>query len=348
MTTPPTSVPDFDDLPKVKDMPQGCSWGLFDHDGKKDVLGTLNFLTPDIVKAAAAEVKDGVSISLNWRLDGFRNIPMPGRPPPEHKILYLPDAETGHCPAISWDDHLSFNTQCSSQWDSLCHYQHQPTGLAYNGFRPTKESLAAASASTSTDAPTLEHWHQRGGVVARAVLVDFKAYTEDKGTPFHAFDGSSITVDQLEACAAHQGVEFRPGDVLIVRTGATEILDNLPPHMFEQMIQPDSGAGISGLEGSEDMARWLWNKRFAGAAADNSSLEVYPPKKPDGTVGDTEDLVLHPYMLGCFGMPIGELWDLSRLSRYCREKKRYSFMLTSVPLNQPGLIGSPPNALAIL
>lgn len=64
MPVEPTSVPDFDDLPKVEGMPQGCAWGVFDHDGKKDLVGTLNFLTPTVVKAAAAEVKDGVSISL--------------------------------------------------------------------------------------------------------------------------------------------------------------------------------------------------------------------------------------------------------------------------------------------
>jgi len=60
----PSSVPNFDDLPKVEGQPQGCAWGVFDKDGKKDVFGTLNFLTPKIVAAAAAEVKDGVSISL--------------------------------------------------------------------------------------------------------------------------------------------------------------------------------------------------------------------------------------------------------------------------------------------
>lgn len=60
----PASVPDFDDLPRVEGMPQGCVWGLFDRDGKPDVHGTLNFLTPEIVKAAAAEVKEGISISL--------------------------------------------------------------------------------------------------------------------------------------------------------------------------------------------------------------------------------------------------------------------------------------------
>lgn len=64
MTVHHSSVPDFDDLPKVENMPQGYVWGLFDKDGKKDLLGTLNFLTPDIVQAAAAEVKDGISVSL--------------------------------------------------------------------------------------------------------------------------------------------------------------------------------------------------------------------------------------------------------------------------------------------
>ena len=60
------NIPDFDSLPPVKDMPQGCAWGIFDKDGKKDVYGTLNLLTPSVVKAAGAEIKDGVSISLKY------------------------------------------------------------------------------------------------------------------------------------------------------------------------------------------------------------------------------------------------------------------------------------------
>lgn len=57
-------LPRFDDLPPVEGMPQGCAWGVFDEDGKIDLLGTLNLLTPDVVKAAAAEVQQGISISL--------------------------------------------------------------------------------------------------------------------------------------------------------------------------------------------------------------------------------------------------------------------------------------------
>lgn len=57
--------------------------------------------------------------------------------------------------------------------------------------------------------------------------------------------------------------------------------------------------------------------------------------------------VLHQYFLSLFGLNIGELWDLKALSEKCKELGRYSFLLTSVPLNVPGGIGSPPNALAI-
>lgn len=57
--------------------------------------------------------------------------------------------------------------------------------------------------------------------------------------------------------------------------------------------------------------------------------------------------VLHEHFLSLFGMPIGELWDLSKLAAHCKEHGRYSFMLTSAPLNVPCLVGSPPNALAI-
>jgi hypothetical protein len=57
-------IPDFDDLPAVDGMPQGCAWGFFDKDGKKDLRGTLNLLTPEVVAAACKEARDGVSISL--------------------------------------------------------------------------------------------------------------------------------------------------------------------------------------------------------------------------------------------------------------------------------------------
>lgn len=56
---------------------------------------------------------------------------------------------------------------------------------------------------------------------------------------------------------------------------------------------------------------------------------------------------LHQYFLSLFGLNIGELWDLKALSEQCAKLKRYTFLLTSMPLHVKGSIGSPPNAMAV-
>jgi hypothetical protein len=43
MTGSEHQFPAFDDLPKVEGEPQGCIWGLFDTNGKKDEIGSMYF-----------------------------------------------------------------------------------------------------------------------------------------------------------------------------------------------------------------------------------------------------------------------------------------------------------------
>lgn len=57
---------------------------------------------------------------------------------------------------------------------------------------------------------------------------------------------------------------------------------------------------------------------------------------------------LHDHFLAMWGTPIGELWNLEELAEVCRKEKKWSFFLTSAPLNVRGGVASPPNALAIL
>lgn len=343
-------IPDFDDLPRIEGMPQGCAWGLFDRDGKKDVLGTLNLLSPSVVRAAYSEARDGVSISLNWPLNGMA-IQLPGRMSPTHTHLTL--RETGLCDGTGWDDELHFNTQLSSQWDSLVHWQHQLSGLAYNGTVVTKEDLEGPKTTTENKMPTLDHWHAAGGLVSRGVLIDFKAWyearartdgkTADEDVVFHPLDGHRITVEEIEEVARVQCVEFREGDVLIIRTGLTEVLASPRPQDLAKLQM----GKISGMHGNVESARWLWNKHFSAVAGDSWAFEALLPLKEDGSPGGPQDLVLHTWLLAMFGMPIGELWDLKGLSEHCKSTGRYSFLLVSTPLNIPGLVGSPPNALAI-
>jgi len=48
-----------------------------------------------------------------------------------------------------------------------------------------------------------------------------------------------------------------------------------------------------------------------------------------------------------WGMPIGEMWDLELLAEECKQQQKWTFFLTSAPLNTKGGVASPPNAIAV-
>jgi kynurenine formamidase len=88
------------------------------------------------------------------------------------------------------------------------------------------------------------------------------------------------------------------------------------------------------------MAEWLWDRQVAAVAADNAALEALPMIREDG--------LLHRRLLALLGMPIGEYWDLDELARLCSAAGRHDGLLVSHPLNIPGGVGSPCNAVMIL
>lgn len=341
-------------------MPQGCAWGIFDKDGKKDHLGCVNLLTPSVVQAALKEAKDGTSVSLNWEIGAIEK-PGFSRKGLVHKVINFKDTPYD---LYGFDDEVEFNNQCSSQWDSLAHFQHQGTQTSYNGTKPTVESLHQPFGvfDVKQELPTLNHWHDRGGLVARGVLIDYRAWAESQGKSYDVFSDKRITTDELEQVAKWEGVEFKQGDIMIVRSGFTE---GLTGKSGDEQAAALGGHKYCGVEGSEKSAAWHWNHHFAGVAGDAIAYETIPPLREDGSEGGIGELgkcyieltrwahiltqfaVLHQYFLALFGLNIGELWDLKKLSEVCKEKGRYSFLLTSCPLNVPGLVGSPPNALAI-
>lgn len=59
-----SDLPSWKNMPPVKGMPHGVAWGLFDKDGVKDEVGTLNLLTPEVVLEAKKEIKIGKSVVL--------------------------------------------------------------------------------------------------------------------------------------------------------------------------------------------------------------------------------------------------------------------------------------------
>lgn len=282
-------------------------------------------------------------MSLNWPIGAIKT-PGFGRKGLVHKVMSFVDTPLA---AHGYDDEVEFNTQCSSQWDSLCHFHHQKSESGYNGVQTNVQELTQAygDEDLAQKLPTLNHWHSRGGLVARAVFIDYKLYADENGISYNPFSDHKITVDDIEKIAKKQGVEFKQGDVIIIRSGFTEDLTGVSEEKQGELMGSHRTCGVTG---TPDTAKWFWNKHFAAVAGDMIAFEHIPPINPEtGKEDSVAGLVLHQYFLALFGMPIGELWDLKQLSETCKKLGRYSFMLTSVPLNVPGGIGSPPNALAI-
>jgi len=112
-------LPSYAELSERSDAPRGSNWVLF---GTEDQLGTINFLTPERVTAAAKCVRKGISFGLNWRID-LPDPPLFGRGAHTHTVVEMAGG-------VAMDDWLdNFYPQRSSQWDSLAHAGHPRYGL---------------------------------------------------------------------------------------------------------------------------------------------------------------------------------------------------------------------------
>lgn len=124
--------------------------------------------------------------------------------------------------------------------------------------------------------------------------------------------------------AESQGTSFREGDILLVRSGWVKAYNGLSDSECQNLADKPSPPAI-GVESSEKTLRWIWDTGFAAVAGDMPSFEAWPCQNTD--------YWLHEWLLAGWGMPIGELFDLERLSRECAKAKRYSFFFSSMPLH---------------
>jgi len=315
-------LPDYDELPIRKGAPAGSAWGVF---GDDDELGTLNLLTPERVRQAAAEIRTGRCFSLDLPLN-LPDPPIVPRTPYRHTVNGMP----GYSDLL--DDTIdNLNTQSSSQWDALAHFKHPQFG-PYNGI-PEREVAGRGGIKLGIDRIA------RKVVAGRGVLLDAGRYYESRNSSFDYSRATVVPLDDLKAALAHQRTEVKPGDILLIRLGWLKYYLSADPEVRRGYGQK---ARLPGIETSVDVARWLWNLHVAAVATDTPALEAAPKY---GAERDRE--TLHTHLLVYFGMPIGELWDMEALAEACAEDGRYSFLLCSAPLKIPGGVGSPPNAVAI-
>lgn len=150
----------------------------------------------------------------------------------------------------------------------------------------------------------LKAWTKRG-IAGRGVLLDYAKWAAKEGIDYTVFEGHSIPVSQLQACAKEQETSFKEGDVLLIRIGWTTAYHSLSKEEREALPHR-SPVKHTGVEKSKTTARWLWDKGFSACGSDASGLEKWP-MDVDNPNGNVDGLHLHEVLLGGWGMPIGQL-----------------------------------------
>jgi kynurenine formamidase len=287
----------------------------------------LGLIDNERVRSAAALVRRGEVVPLNWSVD----LPHPailGRRSCRHRVIQGKDALDD-----AYDDYFP---QGSSQWDSLCHISHPELGV-YNGLGQLGD---AASVDSIRRELGIHRWARRG-IVGRFTLADVAGYEAAHGHPIDCATDDAVAVDRVVASLDAVGAGVEVGDILLVRFGWTEWYEKLQPEARGKLAAKDMFAA-PGLARSRDVLEWLWDSGVAAIATDTPAVEVMPfdAGRSDG--------FLHYELIPLLGFALGELFALSGLAQACAKEGRYCGLLVASPMNMTGGVGSPANAIAII
>lgn len=311
-------IPSYDELPLLPKVGIPHAWDVF---GPDDELGTLNLLDDEAVLAAFGAARTGERIGVSLPLTAI-DPPLYGREPLRHTMTAT-DRNT-------WDDSIdALFPQASSQWDGLRHVRVREFGF-YGGVTDDPPAMGERLG--------IHHWASRG-IFGRGVLLDVERHLREQRPDYDPLSEVSVDTGLLAQIAAAQQVELRRGDVLCLRFGWTAGYRRLDAEARLAYAAIPGSPPYAGLAADESTARALWNWQVAAVACDNPGAEVSP--------GSAEVGNLHRRLLPALGLAIGELFDFDALAQRCAEDGRWSFLLAAVPLNVPGAVGSPANAVAI-
>jgi kynurenine formamidase len=315
-------LPRYRELPIHPNKPPHSAWGVF---GDEDQLGTVNLLTPDRVRRAAALVRKGSVFSLNWDVDK-PDPPLLGRGSPRHTIKMLGEGT---------DDYFdNFYPQLSSQLDALSHIGHLEHGF-YNGC--TRAEITGRPGSRNG----IDNY-ARKGIAGRFVLADLDRYRRRHGGSVRCAERDTVSVDEIDATLAEEGVSLDEGDILLLRFGWIGWYEQADQAARDALlVQLPEMPNSPGLAQEERTAEWLWDHRVAMVAADCLGLEALPADM------ETFEGFLHFRLIPLLGMALGELFVLDPLAEDCADDGVYEGLLTAAPINKVGGSGSPANALAI-
>ncbi len=290
-------------------------------------IGPISRQTPAQIVAAARLVREGRLISL--AAARYPGMPLfPGHPPFQVLNYRTPRGirVTGAQPWGPMNDaglgymaeYVMATSHSGAHMDALAHMTVADDMHWYGGGNADEHLTDFGPAHL--DASALPPFFARG------VLLDAAAHRGVACLP----KGSVIDAAELESICAAEGVEVRPGDVVVVRTGYMGLWPDADAMAAHKTPGPDLSA-----------ARWLLDRGIVATGTDTETYEVQPAPDP-GPTGNPQPV--HTLLLIEHAVYLMESLDLEALGR----ERAYEFLFVALPLKIRGATGSMVDPVAVL
>lgn len=282
------------------------NWGRW---GPADELGTLNFITKDKRRAAAAAVVHGRAISCGRQISPVA-ARRDGAMMQHHMMSTGTEAPTdGRHAAFDWfgmDIHgLAFT------------HLDAPSHMFWNAQTYNGTPASAIGALHGAERMGVEK--VASGIVTRGVLLDLPALRGASLAP-----GEQIAPSELLACEARQEVRVGSGDALVLRVG-------------RDLLGGDPSAGLPGL--SWNCLGYLYDREVALVCCDGVT---------DPTGLDHRSPSVHTVGIVGMGLWLVDNAHLEELAAACAGAGQWSFQFVVAPLRLKHATGSPVNPIALL
>lgn len=288
--------------------------------GPDDEIGRLNWVTPESVAAIMARM-DGrkvfdLAVNYKWGMPSWTEA---GDPPFSIWMTHTPkgsiiDGRSGYGSEIHKEygysgDAISMYTHTGTHIDTLNHMGYY--GQHWNGWTQDEHLGSMVWTKGGTD--------RYPPIIARGVMLDVAATLGVDILPNHY----EITPKDIQDTAKRQGVKFRKGDIVMVRTGRMRMWPSL------DYLGASPGINVAS-------AQWLLEE--AGAmciAGDNIGLEPQPYHGQYAPV--------HCYMFATAGAQIIEVVNMEEIAA----EKVYEFAFLGFPMKIFGATGAPMPCVAV-
>lgn len=313
----PKTAPSFVSGGEFDELFQRVSnWGRW---GPDDERGTLNYLTAERVRASAALVRSGRTVSLSLPIN---TVAGPDNPHPSvHYMVKTHDVRPEHGEPRFAGDYLGSEVHgdCRTHVDALCHVAYK--GKLYNGKSP---DTVTSRGPTLMDITAYVH-----GIVGRGVLLDIPRFRGVKWLE----PGEAVTADELEAVEKFEGVRLGEGDIFLFRTGH---------HRRRlELGSWNNGCDGEGQAGLHMNAMVLLHERKVAAFLPDGDGETVP-SNVEGV-----PYPVHALQIAAMGMACADSLQFEELVKVCEEENRRTFMVVAAPLRLPRGTGSLFNPIAI-